>query len=393
MVRRSARNNGSADSVTLSTVTKPTEQNATTLEPITDKAVKSPELPVTTKLDQEPNPFEQSFSGASSSSNHQAGEAGKTAPKLVLPPAASIASPSPNVLSKGIFPKDTAEQFAWDSLRTGPLSPSMLQRPADPTFDGEQLGTNNRIGSISNVPGAFSFQGMTSNSLYGTSANPQQPAAAAQYQDMNGNLFASTTMPGQAASDMYMMQRQNMMNMGMPGMDQNNYAQPTSPPHKRARRQTMDDTTEDSLSQTSEQSHPNTNSNKSRKKAASSNKDTDDDERRKNFLERNRQAALKCRQRKKQWLNNLQAKVEYLTNDNEQLQLQANALREEIINLKTLLLAHKDCAVAQQNGMVGMNMLQQQRPPPPGANGGPAMAPMAMSMAPTAPSAPGPMRY
>ncbi|KAI8344475.1 hypothetical protein BC941DRAFT_330440, partial [Chlamydoabsidia padenii] len=53
--------------------------------------------------------------------------------------------------------------------------------------------------------------------------------------------------------------------------------------------------------------------------------------------------ALKCRQRKKQWLNNLQAKVEYLTNDNEQLQIQTNALREEIMNLKTLLLAHKDC--------------------------------------------------
>lgn len=85
--------------------------------------------------------------------------------------------------------------------------------------------------------------------------------------------------------------------------------------------------------------------------------------------------------------------MEYLTNDNEQLQLQANALREEIINLKTLLLAHKDCAVAQQNGMVGLNMLQQQRPPPPGANGGPGMAPMAMSMAPTAPPAAGPMRY
>jgi hypothetical protein len=89
--------------------------------------------------------------------------------------------------------------------------------------------------------------------------------------------------------------------------------------------------------------------------------------------------------------------VEYLTNDNEQLQLQANALREEIINLKTLLIAHKDCAVAQQNGMVGLNLLQQQRPPPPG---NPAMAPMAMSMAPSAPpnalSAPpgsNPMRY
>lgn len=60
-------------------------------------------------------------------------------------------------------------------------------------------------------------------------------------------------------------------------------------------------------------------------------------------------AALKCRQRKKQWLNNLQAKVEFLTNDNEQLQIQTNALREEIMNLKTLLLAHKDCPVSQAN--------------------------------------------
>jgi hypothetical protein len=91
-------------------------------------------------------------------------------------------------------------------------------------------------------------------------------------------------------------------------------------------------------------------------------------------------AALKCRQRKKQWLNNLQAKVEYLSNDNEQLQLQANALREEIINLKTLLLAHKDCSVAQQNGVVGLNILQR----PSGAvinPSNPAMAgPMGMSM-------------
>jgi hypothetical protein len=107
--------------------------------------------------------------------------------------------------------------------------------------------------------------------------------------DMNGNLFASNTMSGQAASDMYMIQRQNMMNMGMPGMDQNSYGQSASPPHKRARRQTLDDTTEDSTSQTSEQSHSNTDSHKSRRKAS---KDTDDDERRKNFLERNRQGEL-----------------------------------------------------------------------------------------------------
>ncbi|KAG2190741.1 hypothetical protein INT46_004848 [Mucor plumbeus] len=48
------------------------------------------------------------------------------------------------------------------------------------------------------------------------------------------------------------------------------------------------------------------------------------DEKRKIFLERNRQAALKCRQRKKQWLTNLQERVKLLANDNEQLQVQAN---------------------------------------------------------------------
>ncbi|KAG1041247.1 hypothetical protein G6F43_012125 [Rhizopus delemar] len=74
----------------------------------------------------------------------------------------------------------------------------------------------------------------------------------------------------------------------------------------------------------------------------------EEDVKRKNFLERNRIAALKCRQRKKQWLENLQIKLEYLTADNEQYHLQTNALREELIHLKTLLLAHKDCPVNQQ---------------------------------------------
>ena len=71
-------------------------------------------------------------------------------------------------------------------------------------------------------------------------------------------------------------------------------------------------------------------------------------------------AALKCRQRKKQWLNNLQARVEYLTNDNEQLQVQSNVLREEIVNLKTLLLAHKDCPIAQQQQQGVFHELQQE---------------------------------
>jgi ATF/CREB family transcription factor len=62
-------------------------------------------------------------------------------------------------------------------------------------------------------------------------------------------------------------------------------------------------------------------------------------------------AALKCRQRKKQWLANLQAKVEIFSTENDALTATVTQLREEIVNLKTLLLAHKDCPVSQAQGL------------------------------------------
>jgi len=79
-----------------------------------------------------------------------------------------------------------------------------------------------------------------------------------------------------------------------------------------------------------------------------------DEEKRKNFLERNRVAALKCRQRKKQWLANLQTKVEIYSSENDALSSTVTQLREEIVNLKTLLLAHKDCPVSQAQGLGGL---------------------------------------
>jgi ATF/CREB family transcription factor len=65
-------------------------------------------------------------------------------------------------------------------------------------------------------------------------------------------------------------------------------------------------------------------------------------------------AALKCRQRKKQWLANLQQKVEIFSTENDALSAQIQSLRDEVVNLKTLLLAHKDCPLAQQQGLQGM---------------------------------------
>lgn len=48
---------------------------------------------------------------------------------------------------------------------------------------------------------------------------------------------------------------------------------------------------------------------------------------------------------------NLQAKVELFTTENDALTATVTQLREEIVNLKTLLLAHKDCPVSQAQGL------------------------------------------
>lgn len=48
-------------------------------------------------------------------------------------------------------------------------------------------------------------------------------------------------------------------------------------------------------------------------------------------------AALKCRQRKKAWLAQLQAKVEYMSNENERLTSALISAREEIARLSSLV--------------------------------------------------------
>lgn len=75
-----------------------------------------------------------------------------------------------------------------------------------------------------------------------------------------------------------------------------------------------------------------------RRKASGTLEEGTEEDKRKNFLERNRQAALKCRQRKKAWLASLQAKVEYLQSDNEGLQGTVGALRNEVMFLKSQLM-------------------------------------------------------
>uniref|UniRef100_A0A3Q0QQS0 Cyclic AMP-dependent transcription factor ATF-7 n=1 Tax=Amphilophus citrinellus TaxID=61819 RepID=A0A3Q0QQS0_AMPCI len=71
----------------------------------------------------------------------------------------------------------------------------------------------------------------------------------------------------------------------------------------------------------------------------------DPDERRQRFLERNRAAASRCRQKRKLWVNSLEKKAEDLANMNVSLTNEVTHLRNEVAQLKQLLLAHKDCPV------------------------------------------------
>nr|XP_057910364.1 cyclic AMP-dependent transcription factor ATF-7b isoform X1 [Doryrhamphus excisus]XP_057910365.1 cyclic AMP-dependent transcription factor ATF-7b isoform X1 [Doryrhamphus excisus] len=71
----------------------------------------------------------------------------------------------------------------------------------------------------------------------------------------------------------------------------------------------------------------------------------DPDERRQRFLERNRAAASRCRQKRKLWVNSLEKKAEDLASMNVSLTNEVTVLRKEVAQLKQLLLAHKDCPV------------------------------------------------
>ncbi|KAI7870934.1 hypothetical protein BDF14DRAFT_1687895, partial [Spinellus fusiger] len=66
-------------------------------------------------------------------------------------------------------------------------------------------------------------------------------------------------------------------------------------------------------------------------------------EQRKKFLERNRVAAYKCRQKKKKWMKNLETHAEYTANQNKELQMMVAQLREESMFLRNQLLTHGHC--------------------------------------------------
>ncbi|SAL95517.1 hypothetical protein [Absidia glauca] len=361
------------------------------------------------KLDQEPNPFEQSFSSASktspkfdktklpgtassssastsssssivtpatisssSSSSTNSTNSLITSEPLKLPPVAAMTSPAATSVMSSV-PKDIASQYAWDSLRAGPLSPSMLQRPTNP--DDFTYATVNPSSSLLNYTEytPSTTQGKIIHSLtHSLTRNSSLfiPSVKSEHYHPEGHRQPSPIKYQDKQDQPRKSNRRTLSNSkDTPTIP--HAASPQSPTTTGQRRKTslQDD---NSMGGNDKDNDEDSSDGHMTKKP----RPDDEDEKRKNFLERNRLAALKCRQRKKQWLNNLQAKVEFLTNDNEQLQIQTNTMREEIMNLKTLLLAHKDCSVSQANAAQQQAVLQAAAPSTVPTSSSVLMAPM-----------------
>ena len=72
-----------------------------------------------------------------------------------------------------------------------------------------------------------------------------------------------------------------------------------------------------------------------------------EDVKRSKFLERNRVAASKCRQKKKEWTQNLENRARELQKNNNSLRIMVDSLRQEIIFLKGEMLKHGSCSCEQ----------------------------------------------
>ncbi|XP_071552541.1 cyclic AMP-dependent transcription factor ATF-7 isoform X2 [Panulirus ornatus] len=108
---------------------------------------------------------------------------------------------------------------------------------------------------------------------------------------------------------------------------------------------------------------------KGERKRRHSSDNEDPVEKRKKFLERNRAAAIRCREKKKKWIENLSLKYDELGSINQKLQNEVSSLRSEVAVLKSMLLQHKDCPVTlamQGDGSLdGMNCSNDLAPLPP----------------------------
>lgn len=85
----------------------------------------------------------------------------------------------------------------------------------------------------------------------------------------------------------------------------------------------------------------------SRASKQAQNCDSEEDVKREKFLERNRVAASKCRQKKKEWTTNLESRARELTTERAHLTAYVASLKDELLFLKGECLKHTNCGCAR----------------------------------------------
>lgn len=254
------------------------------------------------KLDQEPNPFEQSFSGAAAAGIANKSDSRKEilndkvgsqpeGSKPILPPVASITSPAPPLIAGGVLPKDVTNQFAWDSLRTGPLSPSMLQGPARPdnldyTYrqipqqsqqQRQQQSQQQSVNATSTTYGNQTANGVTFAHQYSSSSSPSSTTGTAgggKIQKMENKPSQEEISGSSAARPQTRSRTQQKTTEDKPSNEEQ-----SRKTNSRKRTATKDDGDEE---------YKESNSTSTKKRTRTQSKNVEDDEKRRNFLERNR---------------------------------------------------------------------------------------------------------
>lgn len=130
---------------------------------------------------------------------------------------------------------------------------------------------------------------------------------------------------------------------------------PTEEPRPKSLQQPATSTTETPVSPAPPAQHTTSTGGRRRRTTSE-----DPDEKRRKFLERNRAAASRCRQKRKVWVQSLEKKAEDLSSVNGQLQNEVTLLRSEVAQLKQLLLAHKDCPVTLLQKKSGYHQLDKE---------------------------------
>ncbi|KAI9027206.1 hypothetical protein CLU79DRAFT_833132 [Phycomyces nitens] len=278
------------------------------------------EIPINpAKLDQEPNPFEQSFSAVTVS------------PETITQPAlvdsllnTNLGTDSGAINSNNFGQPPIDQSLQWKSMNL--MSP--LQETLETSLQTYELTENSN-----------SYLAAPISTIMHPTELMQQSGPVDRYSDASTLNYANpyTDNPNTYTDDQSKQRSGSTSTMASTdsGFSGHNNQQ------KRNRNGSRRDSSQRDLEDDDE---------KAMKRQKNTENVSEEEDKRRNFLERNRIAALKCRQRKKQWLKDLKEKVECLSNDNDQLQVEASLLKEQVINLRTILLAHKNCPVALANG-------------------------------------------